>query len=444
MSADKKALSGRGEAGHAGKGVRSDLLAAVELKESGGLQVNLTSKIASMYGKSIHATAEKVLVDLGVENAVVEIDDAGALPFALAARIEAAARAAGTSPEANSLPRTGLPKPKRPPRDALRRSRLYLPGAQPKFMINAGIHGPDAVILDLEDSVHPDDKPGARLLVRNALHCLDFMGAERMVRINQLPLGLEDLDDIVPVSPDLILIPKVEHAEEVRQVADHIAAIQKEVGGEPIWIMPILESAMGVENAFEIATAADTVVALTIGLEDYTADLGVPKTLAGNESLYARTRLVNAAKAAGVQAIDSVFGDIENMEGLAEWGVASRGLGFEGMGCIHPRQIPVIHKAFAPTEAQIERALKIVAAFEEAQAKGLGVVSLGTRMVDPPVVLRAQRLVELARRTGQISDAVDERDGEQAGDRKARQAGDEVGQAGVSGAGQAGTSGGEQ
>jgi len=428
MCAETKAPSGRGEAGHSGTGVRSDLLAAVELKESGGVQVRLTSKIASLYGKSITETAEKVLADLGLENAVVEIDDAGALPFAISARIEAAARAAGVSPEAMSLPDTTLPEPKHPARDALRRSRLYLPGAQPKFMINAGIHKPDAVILDLEDSVHADDKPGARLLVRNALHCIDFLGAERMVRINQLPLGLEDLDDIVPVSPDLILIPKVEHADEVRQVAERIGAIQQEVGGEPIWIMPILESALGVENAFEIATAADTVVALTIGLEDFTADLGVPKTVEGTESFYARTRLVNAAKAAGVQAIDSVFGDIENMEGLAEWGVASRGLGFEGMGCIHPRQIPVIHKAFAPTEAQIERALKIVAAFEEAQAKGLGVVSLGTRMVDPPVVLRAQRLVDLARRTGQISDDDDEGNRTQAG----------------AGAGAAGTSGGEQ
>jgi len=427
MCAEKKAPSGRGEAGHAGKGVRSDLLAAVELKESGGLQVNLISKVGSLYGKSIRATAEKIMADLGVENAVVEIDDAGALPFALTARIEAAARAAGASPDAKSLPEPTLPDRPRTARDALRRSRLYLPGAQPNFMINAGIHRPDAVILDLEDSVHPDDKPGARLLVRNALHCVDFLGAERMVRINQLPLGLEDLDDIVPVSPDLILIPKVEHADEVRQVAERIAAIQETTGDEPIWIMPILESALGVENAFEIARAADTVVALTIGLEDLTADLGVPKTLEGNESFYARTRLVNAAKAAGVQAIDSVFGDIENMEGLAQWGVASRGLGFEGMGCIHPRQIPVIHKAFAPTEVQIEKALKIVAAFEEAQARGLGVVSLGTRMVDPPVVLRAQRLVELARRTGQISD--DDVD-------SPTQAG--------SGVGQAGTSGGEQ
>jgi len=164
-------------------------------------------------------------------------------------------------------------------------------------------------------------------------------------------------------------------------------------------------------------------VALTIGLEDYTADLGVPKTVEGRESRYARTRLVNAAKAAGVQAIDSVFGDVENLQALLAWGIASRGLGFEGMGCIHPRQIPVIHQAFAPTAAEIDKALKIVAAFEEAEAKGLGVVSLGTRMVDPPVVLRAQRLVEIARRTGLIGEETAGAHVEVPGDRGAAESG---------------------
>jgi citrate lyase subunit beta/citryl-CoA lyase len=164
--------------------------------------------------------------------------------------------------------------------------------------------------------------------------------------------------------------------------------------------MPILESALGIENAFAIAGAAESVVALTIGLEDYTADLGVRKTQEGAESHYARSRLVNAARAAEVQAIDSVYGDVGNVEGLKEWAARARALGFEGMGCIHPRQIEPIHQAFAPSADEIEKAVKIVAAFDEAQAKGLGVVRLGTKMIDPPVVLRAQRLVENARRMG--------------------------------------------
>ncbi len=168
--------------------------------------------------------------------------------------------------------------------------------------------------------------------------------------------------------------------------------------------MPILESALGVENAFAIARAAETVVALTIGLEDYTADMGVTKTQEGDESLYARARLVNAARAAGVQAIDSVYGDVADVEGLGVWARRSRALGFEGMGCIHPRQIEPIHAAFAPSAEEIEKALKIVTAFQEAEAQGLGVVSLGTKMVDRPVVLRAQRTVEIARRIGLLKE----------------------------------------
>jgi citrate lyase subunit beta/citryl-CoA lyase len=219
-----------------------------------------------------------------------------------------------------------------------------------------------------------------------------------MVRINQLPLGLEDLGEIIPEQPDLILIPKAERPQQVVEVTQAIARISD--SQRPIWLMPILESALGVENAYAIATADKNVVALTIGLEDYTADLGVVKTVEGSESLYARTRLVNVAKAAGIQAIDSVFGDIGDMDGLARWGQQSRSLGFEGMGCIHPAQIPVIHQAFAPSPSEIEKALKIVAAYEDAQQRGLGVVSLGSKMIDAPVVSRALKLVNTARSMG--------------------------------------------
>jgi citrate lyase subunit beta/citryl-CoA lyase len=166
--------------------------------------------------------------------------------------------------------------------------------------------------------------------------------------------------------------------------------------------MPILESALGIENAFEIARASERIAALTLGLEDYTADLGVVKTVEGNESHYARTRVVVAAKAAGLQAIDSVFGDVGDMDGLARWAARSRALGFEGMGCVHPRQIEVIHAAYAPSKEEIEKALRIEAAFREAEAKGLGVVSLGSKMIDPPVVLRARKLVERARAMGLV------------------------------------------
>jgi citrate lyase subunit beta/citryl-CoA lyase len=153
-----------------------------------------------------------------------------------------------------------------------------------------------------------------------------------------------------------------------------------------------------VENAFEIATSSKSVVAMAIGLEDYTADLGVRRTETGAESLYARTRVVNACKAAGIQPIDSVYSDVANMEGLKTNVENSRSLGFEGMGCIHPRQVPVIHEAFVPGEEEIEKATRIVEAFEEAQARGSGVVALGSKMIDPPVVRRALRTLDLARK----------------------------------------------
>jgi citrate lyase subunit beta/citryl-CoA lyase len=395
--------TGQGAAGPTGDDVRSDLHVEVELLEKGGVQIELESRVAALYGDSIRENAERVLDSLGVKHARVAIDDKGGLPFTIAARVEAAARRAGAKGKGDPRPERTAAREGPTERNRLRRSRLYLPGNQPKLMINAGLHHPDGIILDLEDSVHPDEKDAARLIVRNALRSVDFAGAERMVRINQLPLGFEDLKAVVPEGPDLILIPKVEEAGQVEEVDQQIGAIgAKEGDGHPIWIMPILESALGIENAFAIARAADIIVALTIGLEDYTADLGVVKTQQGDESLFARMRLVNAARGAGIQAIDSVYGDVGDTEGLMGWARRSRALGFEGMGCIHPRQIQPIHDAFAPTTEEIEKALRIVSAFEEAQAAGLGVVRLGTKMIDPPVVLRAQRLVGNARRMGLI------------------------------------------
>jgi citrate lyase subunit beta/citryl-CoA lyase len=389
-----------GEAGHSGAEIRSDLYVHIELREAGGTDIKLESRVQPYYGESIRRQSEEVLEALGVRHALVQIRDEGALPFVIAARIEAAVRRAGLGERTRVLPgKVELPEPSS--RDRLRRSRLYVPGSEPKYFINAALHGADAIILDLEDSVHPSEKDAARLLVRNALRAVDFQHCERMVRINQLPLGLKDLDEIVPESPDLILIPKVEHPGQVAEVSGRIIEVQSDYGhSRAIWLMPILESSLGIESALAIATASDRIVALTIGLEDYTADLGVVKTPGGAESLYARQRLVNAARAAGVQAIDSVFGNVGDIEGLSVWGQNSRAMGFEGMGCVHPVQIPVIHDAFAPSPAEIEKAQKIVAAYKSAQEKGLGVVSLGSKMIDPPVVERALKLMARAQLMG--------------------------------------------
>src|SRR5712692_2787290 len=390
------------EAGHWGKDVRSDVHVTIEARDGGGVEITLESRVAPYYGESIRTQARDVLESLGVKHARVAIHDEGALPFVIAARIETAVRRAGLGKGGKALPEK-VTLPAASPRDRLRRSRLYLPGTEPKYFINAGLHGPDAIILDLEDAVHHGEKDAARILVRNTLRAVDFGGCERMVRINQWPMGRDDLAEIVPEAPDLVLIPKVEDAGQVREVDVMIGELKVRHRIErPIWLVPILESALGIEHAFEIATASGNVAALTIGLEDYTADLGVVKTAEGRESLYARTRLVNAAKAAGIQANDSVFSDVGDMEALRRWGENSRALGFEGMGCIHPSQISVVHETFMPSQVEIEKALKIVAAFEEAQQRGLGVVSLGSKMIDPPVVERARKLVERARTMGRV------------------------------------------
>jgi citrate lyase subunit beta/citryl-CoA lyase len=401
MSSDPTATTAHpAEAGHYRKDVRSDVHVAIEPRDSGGLEITLESRVGLYYGSSILSQTRQVLETLGVKHARISIHDEGALPFVISARIEAAAKRAGWGGDQRALPeKIALPEPTT--RDRLRRTRLYLPGGEPKYFINAALHGPDAIILDLEDSVYHAEKDAARILVRNTLRAVDFGSCERMVRINQLPLGLQDLVEVIPEAPDLILIPKVERPEQVSQVNRMIEELKsRDRIDRAIWLMPIVESALGIENAFAIATVSPNVAALTIGLEDYTADLGVAKTLEGRESLYARTRLVNAAKAAGIQAIDSVFGDVGDLAGLRQWGEDSRALGFEGMGCIHPSQIPVIHEAFAPSQVEIEKALKIVAAFEEAQQRGLGVVSLGSKMIDPPVVERARKLVARAKAMG--------------------------------------------
>jgi citrate lyase subunit beta / citryl-CoA lyase len=390
------------EAGRSGPEVRSDVRVRIEAREHGAIEIELHSRVEPYYGDSIRRQAESVLEELGIRYAEVQMEDEGALPFVISARIEAAARRAGLGQGTRVLP-DGVTLPPASARDRIRRSRLYVPGSEPKYFINAALHGPDAVILDLEDSVHPGEKDTARLLVRNALRAVDFLDCERMVRINQLPMGLEDLDEIVPESPDLILIPKTETPDQVIAVEKRIAEVKGDYGiTRPTWLMPILETALGIENAFFIAKASEKTVAITIGLEDYTADLGVVKTRSGNESLFARQRLVNAAHAAGVQAIDSVFGDLGDLEGLRAWAANSRALGFEGMGCVHPLHIPIIHEAFAPTSVEIDRARKIVAAYDDAQARGLAVVSLGSKMIDLPVVQRALKLMARAQAMGLV------------------------------------------
>jgi len=388
-----------GEAGRRGSDVRSDCWVRVE-PGGQGLRLSVASKVEAMYGPAIREQIARDMARMGVTDAQVTVEDGGALPCTLSARLETAVRRAGVSPLGLALPSPIVSRRAYASRDRMRRSRLYLPGNEPKFMVNAGLHGADAIILDLEDSVAPAEKDAARALVRNALVGVDFGQAERMVRINQLPLGLEDLRWVVPFGVEVILIPKCENPDQVHEV---VSVSQQIAPGVRILIMPIIESALGCFRALEIATASGRVCSLAIGLEDYAADIGARKTNEGRESLWARSVVVNAARAAGVQPIDSVFADVVDMEALRESALEAKALGFEGKGCIHPRQIPVIHEAFAPDEAEVAWAVRVVRAFEEAKAKGLSVVSLGSKMVDPPVVKRAEQTVQRAIATGRLN-----------------------------------------
>ena len=387
----------KASAGKRGDKVRSDCYIEIELKDKGGIEIDLKSKVAPLYGKSIEELILSMCKFFRIKNASILIEDSGALPFVIMARFELAVKR--IFPEINEefLPEMIKQNSYATGRERLRRSRLYLPGNEPKFYPNAGLHEPDGIILDLEDSVAHSEKDAARLIVRNALRAIDFYGAERMVRINQLPMGIEDLKYVVPHNVNVILIPKCESADQVLAVDEEIKMLRAEFNiTNPVYYMPIIESALGVIKSYEIASSNENICALAVGLEDYTADLGVERTNEGKESLFARSMVINAAKAAGIQAIDTVFSDVSDMDGLRDSVIEAKAIGFEGKGCIHPRQIKVVHQALAPTEKEIEKAKKIVTAFEEAEKKGIGVVSLGSKMIDAPIVKRAHNTIKLA------------------------------------------------
>ncbi|MEX0986932.1 MAG: aldolase/citrate lyase family protein [Bacteroidales bacterium] len=387
-----------GVAGNAGDGIRSDCRVTITLTDRSGIQTEIQSKVASMYGDSMHKLVNEIIRYYDIHDAEVMIEDSGALPHVIAARLEAAIKQVSNSRKEFLLPFV-VPDLPQSHRERFRMSRLYIPGNNPAMMINAGIHEPDGIILDLEDSVAPEKKFEARILVRNVLRNINFYGAERMVRINQLPLGLEDAAVVVPHFTDLLLIPKCEEVWQIREVEKVIESTLESAGSErEVYLMPIIESALGVENAFQLATASGRVAAVAVGLEDLTADLGVSRTAGGKETFYARSRIVNACKAAGIQPIDSVYSDVGNPEGLLENVKESSALGFEGMGCIHPGQIKVIHEGFKPSEAEVERAREVKDAFDEARKKGMAVVALGSKMIDAPVVARAERTLLLAKK----------------------------------------------
>ena len=284
---------------------------------------------------------------------------------------------------------------------------MFVPGNNPGMMADAHIYGPDSIMLDLEDSVTMAEKDAARLLVHNALKSIDYGTTEMVVRINPLstPYGRKDVEAVVKAGVDVIRMPKTETAQEVRELEEEILKVETEIGrvGETK-IMAAIESALGIVNAYEIATASKRMMGIALGAEDYSANLKTNRTPGGAELLLARETIVVAARAAGIACFDTVYSNLDDMETFRREVELIKTLGFDGKSIINPRQIEVVNEVFTPTEKEINKARAVVAAIKEAQAKGSGVISLNGKMVDRPVVLRAERTIALAVAAGVISE----------------------------------------
>ena len=287
----------------------------------------------------------------------------------------------------------------------LRRTMLFMPGNNPGMLQNGGVFGADALILDLEDAVAPQEKDAARLLVAQALKTVDYGTSEKVVRINPLDtFACRDIKAIVPCRPDALLVPKVERPEDIVEVARQVAAAEKP-GQMPVKLIALLETPAGIAESYRIAKADGRVVALAFGAEDYTAALGAKRTKAGTEIFSARTTVVNSAAAAGIQSIDTPFTDVNDREGLLADTELAKRLGFKGKLSINPRQLDDIHKVFNPSSQDIAWAARVIKAIRKAEAEGSGVASLDGKMVDAPIVARAERILYLARLLGLAEEA---------------------------------------
>ena len=286
----------------------------------------------------------------------------------------------------------------------MRRSMLFLPGNNPNMLINGNCLGADAVIFDLEDAVSPAQKDAARILVRNTMRYMDFGGCEMIVRINSIdtPFWKADLDEILPWKPDLILLPKTGTAMDVQTVDAYMTEVEARLGMEKntVGLMPLIETALGVENAFSIASAAGRVKALFLGAEDLTADLQCKRTKEGREIEYARTRLVVAARAAGVDVYDTPFTDVNDDEGIVTDARLAKALGFTGKASISPRHVEVINQTFSPTLKEIDYAWEVMDAIALAKQQGKGAIALHGKMIDAPIVARAERTLAMAKALG--------------------------------------------
>ena len=286
----------------------------------------------------------------------------------------------------------------------MRRSMLFLPGNNPNMLINGNYLGADAVIFDLEDAVSPDEKDAARILVRNTIRYMDFSGCEIIVRINSVDTDFwkKDLEEILPEKPDMILLPKTSTAEDIKTADEYMTKLEKENNLEKgtVSLMALIETALGVENAFSIATSSERLKALFLGAEDLTADLQCKRTKEGREIEYARTRLIVAGRAAGIEIYDTPFTDVNDDEGIIKDAYLAKSLGFSGKASISPRHVDAINEAFTPTVSEIDYAYEVMDTIKLAKEQGKGAIALRGKMIDAPIVTRAKRTIETAKALG--------------------------------------------
>nr|WP_314532088.1 citrate (pro-3S)-lyase subunit beta [uncultured Fusobacterium sp.] len=288
-------------------------------------------------------------------------------------------------------------------KDRLRRTMMFLPGNNPSMITDAHIYGPDSVMIDLEDATSVTQKDAARFLVSEALKAIDYKTTERVVRINGLdtPFGADDIRAVVKAGVDVIRLPKTDTPDDIIAVDKLITEVEKEIGREgQTLMMAAIESARGVLNAKEIALASPRMMGIALGAEDYVTNLKTSRSKHGWELYYARESIVLAARNAGIYCFDTVYSDVNNMEGFKQEVQFIKDLGFDGKSCIHPKQVRAVHEIYTPTQKEIEKALRVINGAKEAEAKGSGVISVDGKMVDAPIIARAYRVLELAKASG--------------------------------------------
>ncbi|HEP7657721.1 TPA: citrate (pro-3S)-lyase subunit beta [Streptococcus pyogenes] len=291
--------------------------------------------------------------------------------------------------------------------ERLRRTMMFVPGANAVMLRDAPLFGADSVMFDLEDSVSLKEKDTSRALVHFALKTFDYSSVETVVRVNGLDsCGALDIEAVVLAGVNVIRLPKTETAQDIVDVEAVIERVERENGIEVgrTRMMAAIESAEGVLNAREIAKASKRLIGIALGAEDYVTNMKTRRYPDGQELFFARSMILHAARAAGIAAIDTVYSDVNNTEGFQNEVRMIKQLGFDGKSVINPRQIPLVNEIYTPTEKEIDHAKQVIWAIREAESKGSGVISLNGKMVDKPIVERAERVIALATAAGVLSE----------------------------------------